>query len=487
MIMKRFIKKLFAPRNVNVRRTNRRVRLMVEALEDRQLMSFGNVFSVPADTLAIPLTVPTQAISVPSHSPIGTPPAGPAPVSPVGPAFDVNGQAPLGEDMGTQAVARAANGNFAEVWSSQAANQGGIFFRLFQADGTPVTDALQIEGTDQNDSQASIAMDANGEFAIAWASSGQILAQRFDAAGNYVGHFALVSGASPLYNFAPAIALNDNGWLTVAFSQQNDPAITGTGTAADTFLNLWCQSAPDQQGIMYNAGDNRAFRASIALNDNNQGVIAYVADWRDIVHNGKQIILEEFTPQSGLQWGRLITSIPGRDYDPLFSDPSVAINSAGIIVVAYSADYYMDPGQKGPLVMRNTLVQRYTADATWLSTQDVSAYTPSDPYYAWEYHPSVAEDNAGDFVVATTQELFTRTDGTEVSQSVVVRVFNGAGSPLTGSLEVSSTADDPVNHTQNMPAVAMDGSGNFVVTFLDQTNTGIRLNGSLFNWSTGVN
>jgi hypothetical protein len=139
----------------------------------------------------------------------------------------------------------------------------------------------------------------------------------------------------------------------------------------------------------------------------------------------------------------------------------------------------MDPNQLGPITRRDTIVQRYASDGTWLGSVTVNAaYTlPFSPYQRpWAYHPAVAEDDAGDFVVTTTEDLYTKS-GDFVSQSIVANVYDSTGTVLT-SLAVSDRPDDPSN-TENQSGVAMDKFGNFVVTYLDNG----QLSARLFAWS----
>lgn len=90
-------------------------------------------------------------------------------VTPLGPAFDVSG-VPYGNQYASsdRTVARAANGNFAVTWAGDGAYGTGIYYRLFNAAGAPLTAAARLTGTSYSDSQPTIAMSDDGQFAIAW-------------------------------------------------------------------------------------------------------------------------------------------------------------------------------------------------------------------------------------------------------------------------------------------------------------------------------
>jgi hypothetical protein len=169
------------------------------------------------------------------------------------------------------------------------------------------------------------------------------------------------------------------------------------------------------------------------------------------------------------------------------SDPSVAINNAGTIVVAHTDTYYAEAGQRGPIADAQVIVERWSTNATFLGEKEVLSATESR-YSAYsaslEYNPSVSEDDAGHYVVTARQERyrpdFLNADDKLTSVTAVAQVFDAAGNTLTGYFDISSTADNPVLHTQNQPDVAMDAHGNFVVAFVDANAQGPALYARLF-------
>ena len=76
------------------------------------------------------------------------------------------------------------------TWQSYQAGNYDIYARLYHADGTPRTGEFRVNTyTTDNQVDASVAMDAAGDFVVAWQSYGQdgsgygIYAQRYNAAG----------------------------------------------------------------------------------------------------------------------------------------------------------------------------------------------------------------------------------------------------------------------------------------------------------------
>lgn len=396
-------------------------------------------------------------------------------VSPLGPPIGV---APIGDINNVRTVARSANGNFAVVWSSTDPNSGGVYCALYNATGKKLM-STQVDN-DPSDSQATIAMDRNGEFAVAWvAGTGantEVLTQRFDAKGNYVGHFNLVAGT--YYNYDPSIALNDGGQLAVAYDQN-----TGDG---NVYVNLWCQAGADQQGSYFAAGSSTgATAASIALNDDNQGVVAFTQDDA----TGTSIMgIFRFSPLNGVGGGLGLLHHGGGEYTD--RDPSVAISNTGNVVLAYTNVTYGEPGFRGPIVDQQVEAYSFKWDDTaaggftQLSDQHVlnvqwNRLLQNFPVKSMQYRPSVAVDGAGDFVVTARQEYYKFSlfddDFELVSTSVVGQVFGPDGSAQGPAFGVSSVQDNPTLHTQDNPSVAMDGAGNFVIAYKDSTPAGDQL------------
>src|SRR5262249_30617369 len=102
---------------------------------------------------------------------------------PQGAAFDVGAALP-----GSVGVARADSGNFAQTWKGG----DGIYVKLFNGSGQPLTAAKRVPGTTgPADSAPTIAMSANGAFVVAWTHDNvtdrNVWAQRYNAAGAALG------------------------------------------------------------------------------------------------------------------------------------------------------------------------------------------------------------------------------------------------------------------------------------------------------------
>jgi hypothetical protein len=132
-------------------------------------------------------------------------------------------------------VAMDAAGNFVVVWFGNGVGDGdGVFARRYDVAG--VAQGLEFKvnthTTDRQDNP-SIAMDAVGNFVVAWESDAQdgfndgIYAQRFDASGVAQGSEFRVNTFTPQSQFRPATAMDSDGDFVVGWISQGQVGSPG--------------------------------------------------------------------------------------------------------------------------------------------------------------------------------------------------------------------------------------------------------------------
>ncbi len=128
-----------------------------------------------------------------------------------------------------RAVATDANGNFVVVWASSNATQDGsgygIYGQRFNAAGAKVGTEFRVNNyTTGDQTQPSVAMDANGNFVVAWTSNGQdgsvfgVYAQRYDASATKIGGEFKVNSTTASDQFTPIVAMNATGNFVVMWT-----------------------------------------------------------------------------------------------------------------------------------------------------------------------------------------------------------------------------------------------------------------------------
>lgn len=142
------------------------------------------------------------------------------------------------------AVAMGADGRFVVVWQSfgQDGYGYGIFGQRYAADGLPQGGEFQVNTYPANDQDSpAVAMGADGRFVVAWQSYGQdgseygVFAQRFAADGlPQGGEFRVNTFKAGNQGYPPAIAIDAAGDFVVAWSSQGQDG-DGYGVFARRF------------------------------------------------------------------------------------------------------------------------------------------------------------------------------------------------------------------------------------------------------------
>jgi hypothetical protein len=359
---------------------------------------------------------------------------------PVGPTFQVN-TFTLGnqggytdclynynEWGGQQTVGADGAGNFVVVWRTEADQDGsysGIMARRYDSAGAPQGGEFVVSQTTLGyQTNPAVAMDAAGNFVVAWNDGGsygngyfhtgtypvRVAARRFDSTGAPSGSEFQVSVDSypyDAYQGAPALALDGAGNVIVAWTQIQN-------------------GLPDEMSIIGRRFDS----AGAALG------------------------------------GEIQVSDP----DPGFrnnSFPSVAAKPDGSFVIAWEANSYY---AGNPILAR-----RYdSAGAPQSSEFAVSAAAPGYPVF--DEAANVAALAGGDFVVAWINY---DGSGSYDGYNIRGRFLDSTGVPVGGEFAVNTTTEA----SQVCPAVAAGGDGGFVVTWNSHFN---QARGQQFDGSGGL-
>ena len=154
----------------------------------------------------------------------------------------VNSYTTFGQNF--PAIAMAPSGDFVIVWQSdtQDGSNFGIFGQRFDAAGMPLGGEFQVNTyTTSTQSQADVAVDAAGNFVVAWQGSGTpddpfagIFGQRFDAAGMPLGGEFLVNTYTTGDQSEPQVAADDAGNFVVIWQSDTQDG-DGEGVFAQRF------------------------------------------------------------------------------------------------------------------------------------------------------------------------------------------------------------------------------------------------------------
>jgi Domain of unknown function (DUF4347) len=195
--------------------------------------------------------------------------------------FDANGTALTGEiranayATGSQSNAvigmNTTNGDVVVAWEGDGAGGQSVFFRRFAQNGTEIDTVDQLvtaPGSLNGEHDPAVAMNASGQFVVAWAVGGHVHCQRFDSAGVASGSQVqmdtnLGGGTGSL----PAIAIDAAGNFIGVYRKD----VANIGLWVCTQATVFGSVMEVRQSIA--SGD--ATSASIGIGANGSAVVVY--------------------------------------------------------------------------------------------------------------------------------------------------------------------------------------------------------------------
>jgi hypothetical protein len=377
-------------------------------------------------------------------------------ITPVAAATSV---ASAADDQDSPAVAMDAAGDYVVVWTDDLDNTGiqsTIEAEVFKANGTtvgPFTVNSSASPDPTTRQQPSVAMDANGDFVVAWglepantpANGGyyyDIEARRFGLSGVGQGNEFQVNTTqqqTPNDLLSPTVAMNNSsfviGWTDVDGSGSKDTieaqryTFSGaTNTPAGSNTTVYSAfTSTDPKAAMDTAGD-------------------YVFVWNP--YNGtNNLVLGQVYNASGLAQGSTFSVDPS--VDPI--TPSVAMNGAGDFVVAV-----------GSISNGKVYAHQYALTGTESSLSasslsgDVALFTQSSPFD--QSDPAAAIDSQG-FATVVWQDYSTANDSAD--GAIDARRLNPDGTTIEAApIQVAApNASDDLSH----PGAAANPGGNLIV------------------------
>src|SRR4051812_11701803 len=325
--------------------------------------------------------------------------------APLGPELPVSQTAPAQQT--DAAIASDVNGNFVVAWTHETpgvAPFSDVYARRYLADGTPLGGEFVVNTyTSDIERNPSVAMDASGEFVVAWQAAGQdgagygIYAQRFNAIGQRVGGEFRVNTTTVSDERNPAVAMDAEGDFVITWS-------LGDNVGRD--FGIYAQR--------YDSAGGRV---------------------------GGEVRVDGRAGSSGL----------------LISNPSIAMDLEGDYVIAWqTGDVYFILGF-------DVYAKRYDASGSERAAPTGTAagvgneFRLNDTGADTQVPPSVAVDYGGNFVVAW-QSLGQDGGG----YGIYAKRFTSAGAAAAGA---EFRVNDTTAGNQAAPAVAADAHGDFVVAW----------------------
>ena len=302
-------------------------------------------------------------------------------------------------------VASDLNGNFVVVWQAddQDGDGHGIFARVFAADGTPLTGEFQVNTTTVGDQGVpTVAMDADGDFVIAW--------QGPDAEG------------------------------TGIFARRYEATFTTTGvtlTPGDEF-QVNTETALDQ------------FSADAAMNADGQFVIVWVSDHLAATIpelDTEKSVFAQWYDSDGTSMG---PEVLVHSLDPAFEaqeSPAVGIDLNGNFTVVWQS-INQDGNTWG------VFARQFNADKTPVQPME---FLVNETTQGPQRYPTIYMDELGNFVISWQSN-----HQDESSWGIFTRQYSSDATPLTGETIVNTFEAGP----QVLPVMAGTPEGYYGIFWI---------------------
>lgn len=352
------------------------------------------------------------------------------------------------------AIAMDADGDFVIAWAGYYGTNDfmdGVYVQRYKSDGTALgPETLVNTFTVNNQNQVSVAMSNSGSFVVAWTSDGQdgdstgIYAKRFNADGVAVGSEFAINTYTTGAQFAPSIGMDDGGNFVVSWTSSGQD-----GSDFGIFARRFDANGVAVTGeISVNTYTPRNQQAStVAMDDNGNFVVAwesYGQENTDFATYRYGVYARRYDVSGAPQGTEFLVNV-GTTNDQ--RAPSVAMDPSGNFVVAFQT--YFDGSSEG------ILFRRFDA-AGAAQGGDVMATSPVSATSYAQTNPAIAMDGSGNFVIAWESN---GQDGS--GNGIFAQHFNPSGLALGSEIVVNTTAAGD----QVRPAVAMSVAGDAAIAW----------------------
>ena len=345
-------------------------------------------------------------------------------------------------------VATDANGNYVVVWDGNGTQTGqvdtaGIYFQRYNANGVAQGSETRVNTTTANTQNwPAVAMDANGNFVIAWTSANQdgsaggIYAQRYNASGVAQGGEFRVNTTTANDEAAPVIAMNTNGFVIAWNDSAKDGS--GSGVYAQRYNASGVAQGGEFQVNVTTAGNQ--WTDSAAMDASGNFIISWTsgdentAPYQDVYFRRYNASGTALTSEV-----RANTTTAG---DQNFSN--VAMNASGAFVITWEGSDGSNDG---------IYAQRYDSSGVAQGSEfRVNTTTGNEQHLG-----TAAMDSSGNFVIAWSSY------GQDAAGTwgVYKQDYNADGTTNGGETRVNTTTAGD----QAFPSIVMNGSGQYVVAW----------------------
>jgi hypothetical protein len=317
---------------------------------------------------------------------------------------------------------------------------------MFTLASTPAGGETRLNATTANNqTEVAVAMDAAGNYVAVWTADGGqdgggrgIYAQRYDAAGVAQGAEFRVNTTAAGDQRQAAVAMDSSGNFVVAWTgDTQDPGLT-----AGIFAQRYDAAGVAQGGeFRVNTTTADAQELSQVAMDANGN---FVVTWMGKQTGAKNVYAQRYDAAGTALGGEFrVNTDTTKDQDR----PAIGMNASGAFVIAWKSTNPVDGSGAG------VFAQLYDASGAAQGGEFQVNTTASGN----QDKPAAAMTASGDFVIAWVSGG--GQDGDK--NGIFAQRFDAAGTKQGGEFQVNNYTTD----SQDVPAIAIDGSGNFTIAW----------------------
>jgi hypothetical protein len=303
------------------------------------------------------------------------------------------------DDQWLESIAMDADGDFVVTWEGQGqGDYGGVYARRYQSDGTAAGDQFRVNTyTTSYQFFSSVAMDDSGDFVIAWSGYGQghshsdVYAKCYDRDGNVAKSEFPVNVHLTGDQDNPSVAIDADGDFVIAWHSDPQEGPGGYYGVYARGYNQDCTPRDLQEFHVNTYTTSNQRHPEVAMDGSGDFVIV----WEGTGPGDADGVFARRYQGDGTaqdpQEFRVNTYTTH-----LQSSPAVAMDVDGDFVVAWDS-----ASQEGVPYDQGVYARRYETDGTPLDTPEfrVNVLTTDGQVLA-----SVGTDASGDFVIAWESE-----------------------------------------------------------------------------------
>jgi len=348
-------------------------------------------------------------------------------------------------DQKLAAMAMDAAGNFVVVWSSygQDGNSNGIFDQRFDPNCTPIGSEFQINTiTPGNQTESSVAMNALGNFVVAWQGPGideeDIFTQRFDPNGQPLGDELLVNTYTHGKQRYPKVAMNRDGAFVVVWESEKPEA-------EKTFVSCLLFDANGLavgEEFDVNSPANCRY-PDVAMDPNGNFAIVWMED-----KSSNSIIARLYNADGSAK------TEPFEVSTIKFSSltrPVIAMDGSGHFVVVWDGDPKLAS-------LDDIHARLFDPNGIPLGEQFIVNTTLAEA----QQYPQVAMNSHQEFVIVWESEIGTN------GRDIFARRYDSSGQSIGGEFQLNTY----IENDQRYPDVAISETGEFVTVWQSDSQDG---------------